>query len=276
MMAAARRRRICCSSRCPACARTSGIALDGDGDRLVMVDHLGRIVDGDQLLYVIARARKRRRHAARPGGRHGDEQSRTRARAARAGHRVPARAGRRPLRAGHAARDAAACSAARPPATSCCLDKTTTGDGLVSALQVLAVMKRDRPARWPSWLPACSKFPQVLINVKVAKRFDPQAVPAVQEAVHAHRAAPGGRGPRGAARLGHRTGHPRHGRGPRRGHDRAPARSWPKWCGPSPAEAARSSAAAVRALRRRRVRSLLASLSSRALRAHSRLQSSYT
>ena len=34
-----------------------GIALDGDGDRLVMVDHLGRIVDGDQLLYIIARAR---------------------------------------------------------------------------------------------------------------------------------------------------------------------------------------------------------------------------
>ena len=31
-----------------------GIALDGDGDRLVMVDHLGRIVDGDQLLYIIA------------------------------------------------------------------------------------------------------------------------------------------------------------------------------------------------------------------------------
>src|SRR5512142_2874328 len=34
-----------------------GIALDGDGDRLVMVDHLGRIVDGDQLLYVLATAR---------------------------------------------------------------------------------------------------------------------------------------------------------------------------------------------------------------------------
>src|SRR3954447_19088308 len=34
-----------------------GIALDGDGDRLVMVDHLGRVVDGDQLLYIIARAR---------------------------------------------------------------------------------------------------------------------------------------------------------------------------------------------------------------------------
>jgi phosphoglucosamine mutase len=36
-----------------------GIALDGDGDRLVMVDHLGRLVDGDQLLYVIALDRHR-------------------------------------------------------------------------------------------------------------------------------------------------------------------------------------------------------------------------
>src|SRR5512139_1235821 len=35
-----------------------GIALDGDGDRLVMVDHLGRLVDGDQLMYVVARDRK--------------------------------------------------------------------------------------------------------------------------------------------------------------------------------------------------------------------------
>src|SRR6185312_13977333 len=35
-----------------------GVALDGDGDRLVMVDHLGRIVDGDQLLCVLARAKQ--------------------------------------------------------------------------------------------------------------------------------------------------------------------------------------------------------------------------
>ena len=62
-----------------------GLALDGDGDRLVMVDHLGRIVDGDQLLYIMARARKRGRHSAGPGGRHGHEQFRARARAARGG-----------------------------------------------------------------------------------------------------------------------------------------------------------------------------------------------
>ena len=41
----------------PGVRANAGIALDGDGDRLVMVDHLGRLVDGDQLLYIIARAR---------------------------------------------------------------------------------------------------------------------------------------------------------------------------------------------------------------------------
>ena len=39
----------------PGVGAAVGIALDGDGDRLVMVDHLGRVVDGDQLLYIIAR-----------------------------------------------------------------------------------------------------------------------------------------------------------------------------------------------------------------------------
>ena len=61
-----------------------------------------------------------------------------------------------------------------------CLDKTTTGDGLVSALQVLAVMKQT--GRSLAELAAgMQKFPQVLLNVKVAKRFDPKGVPAVQE-----------------------------------------------------------------------------------------------
>ena len=38
----------------PGVGAAAGIALDGDGDRLTMVDHLGRVVDGDQLLYIIA------------------------------------------------------------------------------------------------------------------------------------------------------------------------------------------------------------------------------
>jgi phosphoglucosamine mutase len=63
-----------------------------------------------------------------------------------------------------------------------CLDKTTTGDGLVSALQVLAVMKKTGLSL-AELASGMLKFPQVLLNVKVAKRFDPQSVPAVQDAV---------------------------------------------------------------------------------------------
>jgi phosphoglucosamine mutase len=63
-----------------------------------------------------------------------------------------------------------------------CLDKTTTGDGLVSALQVLAVMKRTG-VTLAELASGMRKFPQVLLNVKVAKRFDPSQVPAVQDAV---------------------------------------------------------------------------------------------
>src|ERR1041384_772956 len=43
----------------PGVRADAGIALDGDGDRLVMIDGLGRVIDGDQLIYIIATARKR-------------------------------------------------------------------------------------------------------------------------------------------------------------------------------------------------------------------------
>jgi phosphoglucosamine mutase len=63
-----------------------------------------------------------------------------------------------------------------------CLDRTTTGDGLVSALEVLAVMKRTgRPlAELVAGMP---KFPQVMINVRVKERIDPSRSPAIQDAV---------------------------------------------------------------------------------------------
>jgi len=74
-----------------------------------------------------------------------------------------------------------------------CLDKTTTGDALVSALQVLAVMQQS--GRSLAELAAgMQKFPQVLLNVKVAQRFDPTAVPAVQEAVARIEGRMGGEG----------------------------------------------------------------------------------
>jgi len=62
-----------------------------------------------------------------------------------------------------------------------CLDRTTTGDGLISALQVLAVMKRTgRPlAELTASMP---KFPQVMINVRVKERVDPATSPAIRAA----------------------------------------------------------------------------------------------
>jgi phosphoglucosamine mutase len=158
-----------------------GLALDGDGDRLVMVDHLGRIVDGDQLLFVIARARKAAGDLTGPVV--GTVMSNL-------GLEVALRAAGVPFRRAQVGdryvlamlREAGGVLGGETSGHILCLDKTTTGDGLVAALQVLAVMKQT--GRTLAELTAgMQKFPQVLLNVKVAQRFDPAAVPAVQEAV---------------------------------------------------------------------------------------------
>ena len=63
-----------------------------------------------------------------------------------------------------------------------CLDCTTTGDALVAALQVLAVL-RSTGRSLAELAAEMPKFPQVMINVRVQRRFDPSTVPAVREAV---------------------------------------------------------------------------------------------
>jgi phosphoglucosamine mutase len=158
-----------------------GLALDGDGDRLVMVDHLGRTVDGDQLLYVIAHARKQAGTLEGPVvgtvmTNFGLEMA---LKAAGIGFRR-AQVGDRYVLG--LLRETGGTLGGETSGHILCLDKTTTGDGLVSALQVLAVMKQT--GRSLAELAAgMHKFPQVLLNVKVAQRFDPSGVPAVQEAV---------------------------------------------------------------------------------------------
>jgi phosphoglucosamine mutase len=158
-----------------------GIALDGDGDRLVMVDHLGRVADGDQLLYVIATDRKR------TGTLHGPvvgtimsnlglEQS-----LAAAG--VPfmrAKVGDRYVLA--MLKEHGGVLGGETSGHLLCLDRTTTGDGLISALQVLAVMKRTGLplAELTAGMP---RFPQVMINVRIKERVDPSQSPAIQAAV---------------------------------------------------------------------------------------------
>jgi phosphoglucosamine mutase len=74
-----------------------------------------------------------------------------------------------------------------------CLDRTTTGDGLVSALQVLAVMKRTGRAL-AELAAGMPKFPQVMINVKVRSRIDPAESPVIQAAVRKAEEAMGSSG----------------------------------------------------------------------------------
>ena len=158
-----------------------GIGLDGDGDRLVMVDHLGRLVDGDQLLYVIARDRHQQGDLQGPVV--GTVMSNLGLQLALAREGIGfrrARVGDRYVLA--MLREAGGVLGGETSGHLLCLDRTTTGDGLVSALQVLAVMKRTgRPLA--ELAAGMAQFPQVMVNVRVRERVDPGQSPAIQAAV---------------------------------------------------------------------------------------------
>jgi phosphoglucosamine mutase len=158
-----------------------GLALDGDGDRLVMVDHLGRIVDGDQLLYVIARARKLDRTLQGPvvGTVMSNFGLEVAMRAAGIDFRRAQVGDRHVL---SMLKDAGGVLGGETSGHILCLDKTTTGDGLVSALQVLAVMKQTGHSL-AELAAGMQRFPQVLLNVKVTRGVDPTGIPRVQEEV---------------------------------------------------------------------------------------------
>jgi phosphoglucosamine mutase len=158
-----------------------GVALDGDGDRLVMADHLGRIVDGDQVLYVIARSLKAAGTLRGPvvGTVMSNLGLEVALRAAGIEFRRAAVGDRYVLAM---LRETQGTLGGEASGHILCLDKTTTGDGLVTALQVLAIMKQTGRSL-AELTSGMQKFPQVLLNVKVAQRFDPVSMPAVQQAV---------------------------------------------------------------------------------------------
>lgn len=156
-----------------------GIALDGDGDRLVMVDELGRCVDGDQLLYILATARRRAGALTTPVvGTSMSNLGLEHALAAQGIEFLRAQVGDRHVLA--MLNDTGGTLGGETSGHILCLDKTTTGDGLVSALQVLAVM-RSTGAGLAELAAPMLKYPQVLLNVRVARRFDPMAEPSVME-----------------------------------------------------------------------------------------------
>jgi phosphoglucosamine mutase len=158
-----------------------GIALDGDGDRLVMVDHLGRVVDGDQLLYIMARARQR--EGTLKGPVVGTVMSNFGLEQALKAHGIEfqrAAVGDRYVLG--LLRETGGVLGGETSGHILCLDQTTTGDALISALQVLSIMKRTHQTL-AELAAGMQRFPQVLLNVQVAQRFDPTTVPAIQASV---------------------------------------------------------------------------------------------
>ena len=142
-----------------------GIALDGDGDRVIMIDEKGQIVDGDQLLFIIACARRQ------------------------AGDSIKAVVGTQMSNLGlelalkelglgfHRAKVGDRYVLEMMRETGChvggessghviCLDRTSTGDGIVSALQVLTAMVTQKKSLH-TLKSGMKKMPQILVNVRV-------------------------------------------------------------------------------------------------------------
>ena len=158
-----------------------GIAFDGDGDRLVMVDSQGNLLDGDQLLYIIAAHRQR--CGRLDGGVVGTLMSNLGFEHALGRLGIPfvrAKVGDRYVlelmnsngwllggeNSGHII----------------CLDKHSSGDGIIAALQVLAAM-RESGLALHELLADLTLYPQVLVNVQVSGRLDLDGNAAIQAAV---------------------------------------------------------------------------------------------
>ena len=168
-----------------------GIALDGDADRLMMVDAFGDLYDGDQLLFAVLKGRLAQgpvdgvvgtvmsnlalEHAverlgvkfarAKVGDRYVLElmqQKRWQLGAENSGHIV-------------------------------CLDRHTTGDGIISALQVLAAL-RQSGADLAAFLQELKLYPQSLVNVPITKNFSWKDNPELEQATHEVEAALNGSG----------------------------------------------------------------------------------
>lgn len=169
-----------------------GIAFDGDGDRVIMIDHRGQVVDGDQLLYVIAAHRRSIDRVG--GGIVGTEMSNLGLERALSAMKVPfvrTRVGDRYVLAELTRRDWIL--GGESSGHIICRDVSTTGDGIVSALQTLAAMAHSGESLL-ELTRGMQKLPQTMVNVPVASPEKVSETPRVREAVADAEANLGDRG----------------------------------------------------------------------------------
>ena len=158
-----------------------GIAFDGDGDRLLMVDDQGEAVDGDELLFILAK------HLKAKGLIHGGVVGTL---MSNLGLEVSLKKiGLELIRANVGDRYVMEQLNQRNWIVGgensghlVCKHVTTTGDGIVAALQVLCAL-READETLSQAKSGMRKYPQIMINVKLPKKVDVLALPAVQQAI---------------------------------------------------------------------------------------------
>jgi phosphoglucosamine mutase len=156
-----------------------GIALDGDADRIVIIDGKGKSYDGDQLLYVIVKHRAWKEKIA---GVAGTLMTNLAFEQALAAMNIPfarARVGDRYVL--ELLRERNWLLGGENSGHIICLDKHTTGDGIISALQVLTAM-READKTLAELTGDLEMFPQVLLNVEVPKGFNWKKHQAIADA----------------------------------------------------------------------------------------------
>ncbi|MBT3506524.1 MAG: phosphoglucosamine mutase [Methylococcales bacterium] len=156
-----------------------GIALDGDGDRLIMVDHTGAVVDGDELLFIIARSRHEQKQLKGPVV--GTLMTNLGMEHALAGLGIDflrAKVGDRYVMEMLSAHGGML--GGEGSGHIICLDKTTTGDGIVAALQIIEEIKRTGKTLH-ELKQGMEKYPQTLINVKLSGSIDLNVNATIQE-----------------------------------------------------------------------------------------------
>ena len=158
-----------------------GIAIDGDGDRLIMVDNAGATVDGDELLYVIAQALKSENILH--GGVVGTLMSNLGLEHALRNHGIEfkrAAVGDRYVM--EMLQQHSWILGGESSGHIICLDRTTTGDAIISALQVLQILVTTQKSLREAKL-GMNKYPQTLINVPMQSKIDIDTAPKIQQAV---------------------------------------------------------------------------------------------
>lgn len=169
-----------------------GIALDGDGDRLIMVDHQGEIVDGDEIVFIIALSRLERGELNGPvvgtlmtnlGLEHALQKNGVELKRAAVGDRYVME-----LMLAHDSTLGGESSG-----HIICRDRIPTGDGIVAALQVMEAMTSSGKTL-AELKKGMDKYPQSLVNVRVKSKVDITRVESVQQLKAKIEAELGGQG----------------------------------------------------------------------------------